>query len=98
MLSKLNYLSFLAMKEIKSSTADNIGDSVLSPILKGAKIVGMVAAVIGLIGIAIIIMITKKQEERSDAMTRVFWIFIGLAIIGLATSIVGFAATQFKLA
>lgn len=75
---------------IKSANANDIGGKVLPAIKSVGTVVGLLVAVGMIAIISVVIMIAKKQEQRSDAMTRILYVCIGILFLGLGGAIVGF--------
>lgn len=77
---------------IQGSNANDIGGKVLPAIKSVSTVVGLLVAVGMIAIIAIIMMVSKRQEQRSEAMTRALYVCIGILLLGLGTAIVGFVS------
>ncbi len=91
---KFSYLAVEGL-DLPNATIDSIGNSILGPITDIAKVVGLVAAVGAIMIVAITLIMSKRQEERTEAMSRVITIGGAIALIGLATSLIGFFSSTF---
>ncbi len=77
---------------IKGTNAGDLGGKVLPAIKSISTSVGLLVAVGALAAIAVTMIVSKRQDQRSESMTRVLWVCIGLLVLGLATAIVGFVS------
>lgn len=75
---------------ISSNDGSSIGTSIIPSIVSLFQKIGIVVGVISLAIVAIIIMISRKNEQRTDAMTRILWIALGIFILSILTVIIGF--------
>ena len=82
---------------LPSASSGSIGQKVLGFIKDVGGTAGLVVGVVAVIIVAITIMATRKQEARTEAMTRILWIAGGIALISFAFAGVGFFASSFGL-
>lgn len=79
-----------------SMDAGALGNTALSKIVEIGRVIALVVAVFAIVVVAVTLIAAKRQEVRTDAMTRVLYIAIGVAIVSFSLSIVGFMANTFK--
>ena len=62
----------------------------VATILSWAKWVGLIAAILALIAVAVMFMFNSRRGEGGEHLTTFVAILIGVMIIGAATALVGF--------
>ncbi|HBF4081567.1 TPA: hypothetical protein KON86_002761 [Clostridioides difficile] len=80
---------------IPSSSAESIGDQIIPTIQKIAQVGGAVTALVSLCIAGISLMVSKRQEQRQESMSKIMNIAGGIAVIGFAASAVGFLTGSF---
>lgn len=80
-----------------SQSGTSVGKTIIGNIKSIGTVVGLVLAVLSVVMIAITLIVSRRQEERTEAMTRILYVAGGLLLIGVATAIVGYVASTFSL-
>lgn len=97
--AKLNFLSGASMQSmaqslgINATNTNQIGNSLIPAIQHITELVSLIAAVGVVSIIAVLIITSKRAEARSEALTRIIWVGLGLAIALLAVGLVGYLVT-----
>jgi uncharacterized membrane protein YidH (DUF202 family) len=75
-------------------TAEVLAQKIVSIAITGAAVGGAVAAImLTYLGFKLK---TASERDRAETKEHVVWVFIGLALVGCAAIIAGFAATTIK--
>ena len=71
--------------------ADTLANKIVSIAIKGAAVAGAVAAfMLTYLGFKLK---TSGERDRAETKEQIVWVFIGLALVGCAALIAGFAAS-----
>ena len=74
-----------------SVNADTLANKIVSIAIKGAAVAGAVAAfMLTYLGFKLK---TSGERDRAETKEQIVWVFIGLALVGCAALIAGFAAS-----
>lgn len=75
---------------ISSNDGNAIGNHLVNSIVSLMQKGGLILALICLAVVAFVLMSSRKQEQRTEAMTRILYIAGGILIVSLLVGIVGY--------
>ena len=81
---------------VKSMSAGKLGSSLIPAIQDIMIFICIISAIAVVCLSGFYVIISKKQEDRSQAMARIMWAIIGLIITSMGAGIIGYAIHLIK--